>query len=95
MPDATATPAASTEAVLSALGRLRLTSITAEHLEAECAPARPSGQAYRVRVGPGSRWACSCPRAVYGGRRAAECKHAAALRVVANALPPALRGDWR
>lgn len=81
-------------AVLAALHRLTITTITAAHLEAACARTAPGDPAYRVRVGPGRRWACSCPRAVYGGRRGEPCKHAAALRLLAGALPEPMRGDW-
>ena len=79
-------------AVLDALGRLRLVGIAAAFLEATVSADRR--EPYRVRIGPGPRWACSCPAAVYGGRAAPPCKHAAALRLLAHALPDPLRGDW-
>lgn len=85
---------AAAECVLDALTRLHITSISAAYLEAAVTPARPDGAAYRVRISTGNRWACSCPAATYGGRRAAVCKHAAALMVLAKALPQPLRGDW-
>lgn len=79
-------------AVLDALGRLQLTSIAAASLEATVTAS--NGERYRVRIAAGGRWACSCPAAVYGGRAAPPCKHALALRLLARALPEALRGDW-
>lgn len=91
MPD-TRTPSA--EAVLAALGRLSLTTITASYVEAAVAPASPGAAMYRVRVGPGVRWACSCPAAVYAGRGTSECKHGEALRLLVRALPAPLQGDW-
>lgn len=86
--------AAAAEAILGALSRLRITSISAAYLEATATPARSGGSAYRVRISGRERWACSCPAATYGGRRAAVCKHAAALRALAQALPDPLKGDW-
>lgn len=79
-------------AVLDAFARLRLIGIAQAFLEAEVQASK--GEPYRVRIGPGRRWCCSCPSAVYGGRRAEPCKHAVALRLLARALPDPLRGDW-
>ncbi len=86
------TPAA--EAVLDALTRLRITTISATFLEGTVTPARSGGSTYRVRISRGGRWTCSCPAATYSGRRAEPCKHATALRTLAAALPGPLRGDW-
>lgn len=88
----TASPAAG--AVLDALGRLQITTISSAYLEAVAKAARSTGATYRVLIGTGGRWACSCPAATYGGRRSAPCKHTAALRALAGALPSALKGDW-
>lgn len=93
MTTTTVTRTPSAEAVLAALGRLRLVTITAAYLEAEVTTTSP-GSTYRVRVGPGPKWACSCPSAVYGGRGASACKHAEALRLLIRALPSPLLGDW-
>lgn len=82
------------QAVLDALSRLRITSISATFLEATMTPIRSGGSAYRVRVSTGGRWACSCPASTYGGRRSTPCKHAVALRALAAALPEPLKGDW-
>lgn len=80
-------------AVLDALSRLIITNIAAAFVEAEGTPARPGVHGYRVRVGPGARWACSCPAARYGARGGEPCKHAAALRLVVGTLPADLRGE--
>ena len=74
--------------VLDALARTRLTRLGAV-IEAKTTGRDSS--TYRVRL-DGSSWACSCPAAVYGGRSAAPCKHARALRIVRSALPETLGG---
>lgn len=75
-------------ALLDALDRTRLTRLGAV-IEAEI-QAR-NGSTYRTRL-DGSSWACSCPAAIYGGRSAAPCKHATALRILRAALPLTLGG---
>lgn len=75
-------------ALLDALDRLRLTRLGAV-IEAEVSGR--DGTQYRTRI-DGPSWACSCPAAVYGGRRGEPCKHARVLRLVASTLPTALGG---
>lgn len=75
-------------ALLDCLARTRLTRLGAV-IEAEVRGR--DGSLYRTRLN-GARWACSCPAAIYGGRSAAPCKHATALRLVRAALPEPLGG---
>lgn len=75
-------------ALLDALDRLRLTRLGSV-IEAEVQGRR--GTPYRVRL-DGTAWACSCPAAIYGGRKADPCKHARALRIICAAFPLTLGG---
>lgn len=74
--------------VLDALARTRLTRL-GQVIEAQITGR--DGSTYRVRLG-GDAWACSCPSAVYSGRRADPCKHTRALRIIRAALPLTLGG---
>lgn len=76
------------DALLDALDRLRLTRL-GRVIEAEVQGR--DGSIYRTHL-DGQRWACSCPAAVYSGRKAEPCKHARALRLLAGALPITLGG---
>lgn len=74
--------------LLHALDRLILTRL-GPVIEAEVQGS--DARTYRTRL-DGSSWACSCPAAIYGGRKADACKHARALRLIRRTLPPALGG---
>ena len=74
MTTTTSTSATSAVAILDAIARLEISAMTAAYLEAEVTAARPGGAAYRVRLGPRGAWACSCPAAIYSGRRGHPCK---------------------
>lgn len=76
--------------LLNALERTRLTRL-GDIIEARVLGC-DGGNPYRVRI-DGSTWACSCPAAVYAGRRNGNaCKHVSALRILRSALPPAFGG---
>lgn len=72
------------DALLDALTRLTVTRLGAV-TEAEV--SGNDGSRYRVRLGHRGSWACSCPSAIYGPRTRL-CKHAMALRILRDALPP-------
>lgn len=74
--------------VLDALNRTRLVRLGSV-IEAE-AQGR-GGSTYRVRL-DGGAWACSCPAAIYSGRKAEPCKHTRALALVRSTLPSTLGG---
>lgn len=74
--------------VLDALARLTLTRLGSV-IEADVQGR--DGTPYRCRL-DGTAWACSCPAAVYSGRKAEPCKHARALRLIRSALPTPLGG---
>lgn len=70
-------------ALIDALDRLRVTRL-GHVIEAE---VRGNDRtSYRVRV-DGQSWACSCPAAIYAGRRGKACKHTQALRIIRRTLP--------
>lgn len=76
------------QAVLDALDRMAIIRL-GQVVEADV--LGHDGSAYRVRI-DGDSWTCSCPRAVYAGRRGGPCKHALALRRIRSTLPPTLGG---
>lgn len=77
------------KATLDALDRLTITRLGSV-VEAEV--SGHDGTTYRTRL-DGAAWACSCPAAIYSGRRGSRpCKHAQALALVRSTLPPTLGG---
>lgn len=79
--------------LLDVLGRTRITRLD-DVIEASIQGSNDVAS-YRVRV-DGRHDACSCPAAIYTGRRDSRpCKHITALRLIRRALPPALGGETR